>query len=204
MQKELKDNFKKTIERLKSLEGNIRGCCLKSMVDALLEAKEEKFLPAIQQKLTEYGFEEDLRKIGALKWYPVAFIIASIFSFYEVLNWEESDIKEAGRNCPNSSAQILFRLSVYTISFEKVFQKLSYFWQKLVGLGELESVELNEEEKYGIVRIKKFPIHPLYCVFIKGFGEGFGKLLIKSEKVSVEETKCIHKGDKYHEFVVRW
>ena len=201
-----KKDFKETIERLKKLEGKIRGCCLKTMIDSLLGSEKKEFLSAIQQKLTEYGFKEDLRKVSALKWYPASFIIAAIFSFYEVLNWRESDIREAGRNCPKSSAQLIFRIStsIYAVSLEKAFRMLSYFWKKLVNFGELESVELNEKEKYLIARLKNFPIHPLYCVFIEGFGEGLGKLIIKTKKIWCKETKCYFKGDSYHEFVARW
>ena len=203
---ELKENFKETVERLKKLEGKIRGCCLKTMVDSLLESKDKNSLPVIQKKLAEYGFKEDLKRVSALKWYPVSFIIASIFSFYEVLNWNESDMKEAGRNCPKSSAQLIFRIAMksFAISIDKAFPLLNYFWRKLVDFGKLEGIELNKKGKCGIARITGFPIHPLYCVFIEGFGEALGKMIIKSEKISVKEVKCSLKGAPYHEFFIKW
>lgn len=203
---EAEEDFDKTIERLRKMEGKIRGCCLKSMVDFLLGSEKKKFLPDIQNKLAEYGFEEDLREVRTLTWYPVSYIIASLFSFYEVLDWGEEEIKQAGRNCPKSSAQIVFRIStsIYVISLEKAFTMLPSAWKKLVNFGSLKGFELNKKEKYLTARIRDFHVHPLYCKFIEGFGEGLGKVLIRSEKISCEERKCDFRGDPYHEFVVRW
>jgi len=199
-------SFDKTIERLRKMEGKIRGCCLKSMVDFLMGSENKKFLPEIQNKLAEYGFEEDLREVKTLTWYPVSYIIASLFSFYEVLNWGEEEIKQAGRNCPKSSAQIVFRIStsIYVLSLKKAFTMLPSAWKKLVNFGSLKGFELNEKAKYLTARIRDFHVHPLYCKFIEGFGEGLGKVLIRSEKISCEERKCDFRGDPYHEFVVRW
>jgi len=199
-------SFDKTIERLRKMEGKIRGCCLKSMVDFLMGSENKKFLPEIQNKLAEYGFEEDLREVKTLTWYPVSYIIASLFSFYEVLKWGEEEIKQAGRNCPKSSAQIVFRIStsIYVLSLKKAFTMLPSAWKKLVNFGSLKGFELNEKAKYLTARIRDFHVHPLYCKFIEGFGEGLGKVLIRSEKISCEERKCDFRGDPYHEFVVRW
>ncbi|MBD3207846.1 MAG: hypothetical protein GF370_00100 [Candidatus Nealsonbacteria bacterium] len=203
---ELKKDFQKTIKRLKKMEGKIRGCCLKSMVDFLLSSEDKKFLPDIQNKLSEYGFKEDLRRVKTLTWYPVSYIIASLFSFYEILEWGDEEIRQAGRNCPKSSAQIVFRIStsIYVLSLEKAFAMLPSAWRKLVNFGNLKGFELNEKEKYLTARIRDFPVHPLYCKFIEGFGEGLGKVLIRSEKISCRERKCVFQGDSYHEFVVRW
>jgi hypothetical protein len=202
--RETKEDFEQTIERLKKMKARIRGCCIKSMVDSLLGTKEERLLPSIQQKVKEYGFKEDLKEISVLKWYPFTLIMASIFSFYEVLDWTEEDVKKAGRNCPRSSGQFVFRTLAFSMYLEGAFKMLNHIWKRLVGLGEIESVELNKQEKYAIARVRNFPVHPLCCVFLEGFGEGFGKFLIQAKKFWCKESKCSFKGDPYHEFILRW
>ncbi|MBD3208214.1 MAG: hypothetical protein GF370_02040 [Candidatus Nealsonbacteria bacterium] len=203
---EFEKDFQQTIERLKKMEGQIRGCCLKTMVDFLLKTEDKKFLPDIQNKLAEYGFDRDLREVKILNWYPVSYIIASFFSFYEVLDWGEEEVKQAGRNCPKSSALIMFRIStsIYVISMEKAFMMLPSAYKKLVNFGSLEASELNKEERYFTARIKDFPVHPLYCKFIEGFGEGLWEVLTSSEEISCKERKCNFRGGPYHEFILKW
>ena len=202
----IKESFKETIERLNEMKGKIRGCCLKTMVDFLLKSEDKKLLPDIQSKLAEYGFEEDLREVKILDWYPISYIIASFFSFYEVLDWGEEEIKQAGRNCPKSSALIMFRIStsIYVISMERAFAMLPSAYKKLVDFGSLEASELNKGERYFTARIKDFPVHPLYCKFIEGFGEGLWEVLTSSEEISCKERKCSFRGDPYHEFILKW
>jgi len=205
MNKEItEESFQETIDRLKEMGIKIRGCCVRNMADSLIGTEKESLLDDIQQKARDYGLEEDLRKINVLKWYPFALNIAAIFSFYEVLGWTEEDIKTAGRNCPSSSAQLVFRTLAFSMSLEKSFKMLDHIWKSMIGVGEIESVELNTKEKYAIARIRNFPIHPFCCIFIEGFGEGFGKLLIEAEKYECKETKCPFRGDEYHEYFLTW
>lgn len=197
------NDFKLTIEKLKKMEGKVRGSCSESMIEYLKNIGKEDYLPKIEAKLKEYGFEEKIRKIDPLRWYPIAFEVALIFSIYEILDWKKEQLKELGRNIPKISF-IVRLLMKYFVSTERSYRAARVYWKKHFDSGEFQSVELNKKGKYILVRIKNFDLHPLYCIFLEGYLETMTNFIIKSKKIWTTETKCTFKDDPYHEYLMKW
>jgi len=196
-------NFKATIEDLKEIKGNVRGSCSQSMVSYLKEIGKEEYLPRIQERFKEYGFEEKLNEIISMKEYPIAFEVALIFSIKEVLNWGEKEIKELGRNVSKMSF-IVKLLMKYFLSAKKSYQQAPAYWKKHFDFGELEAPEFNEKDKYFILRVKDFALHPLHYKFLEGYFETMATFVISAKKFRSEERKCTYKGHPYHEFIIKW
>ena len=77
-------------------------------------------------------------------------------------------------------------------------------WTGHYTVGRLRVVEHNKEKKYVLLRIKDFCLHPLLCqVFIGYFTEAL-QMILRGTKANGKETKCVHRGDEYHEFLVKW
>jgi hypothetical protein len=197
------NDFEKTIEKLKKIEGKVRGSCSESIVKYLKRINKESYLPEIEEKLKKYGFEEKLAKIDPLKWYPIALEVALIFSAKEVLNWGEKEIRELGKNIPKMSMMIRL-LMKFLISLKVLFKKAPFYWEKHFNFGKLTVPEINEKEKYLLVKIENFDLHPLYCKFLEGYFETMLLFVSKTKNIEVKEIKCPFKGNSSHEFLFNW
>jgi hypothetical protein len=197
------NDFEKTIEKLKKIEGKVRGSCLESIVKYLKRINKESYLPKIEEKLKKYGFEEKLAKIDPLKWYPIAFEVALIFSTKEVLNWGEKEIRELEKNIPKMSMMIKL-LAKFLLSPKILHKKASIYWKKHFNFGKLSTLEFNEREKYFIVKIENFDLHSLYCKFLEGYFETMLLFVSKTRDIQVKEAKCTFQGNSFHEFLFSW
>lgn len=88
-----------------------------------------------------------------------------------IFNWGEKEIFETG-SLGIKAGFIPKIISRYFVSLSKVFQTTSSHWKKYFTVGELEPYQLNEKEKYLIIRLKNYKIHPLVCFANQGsFGQ---------------------------------
>jgi len=85
-----------------------------------------------------------------------------------------------------------------------VINEAPKIWKKHWTIGELIPVELNEKEKYAILRVKGFNLHSVYCHYLAGYFAGILQMLVKLPKTNSQETKCSFKGAPYHEFLIKW
>ena len=196
-------DFEETVAKLKKIKGKVRGSCSESMVNYLRAIGKEKYFPKIQEKLREYGSEERMEQIDSLKWYPIAFEVVLIFSIKEVLNWEEKEIKELGKNVPKMS-MVVKLLMKYFLSAKRSYRETPTYWKKHFNFGEILTPEFNEKEKYFILRIKDFNLHPLYCKFLEGYFETMATFVIRAKNFESKEIRCSFKGHPYHEFKISW
>lgn len=198
------ENFKETINRLSMTEYKIRGSGLKTIVEYLQKKKGEEIIPEIEERLFQYGYSVKLREIRSLEWYQAAFVAALLFSISEVLNWSEEEMKDMGRNEPKTAFLIRY-LAKYIISLKQLYQAAAVFWKKTYNFGQIEAPELNKEEKYAIIKIKDFNLHPFFCRYLEGYMETLsGFVLRKYKKIWCYERKCFFDGDLFHEFVIHW
>ncbi|PIS38801.1 MAG: hypothetical protein COT34_01730 [Candidatus Nealsonbacteria bacterium CG08_land_8_20_14_0_20_43_11] len=92
----------------------------------------------------------------------------------------------------------------YFLSLQKTFNAVPQYWKKFETCGELELYKLNEKEKYLVMRLKNYDIHPIMCPYLGGYFLGLAQNIIRSDKITIEETACIYKGGAYHEYTIRW
>jgi len=163
----------------------------------------EDALKTVERRLVELGYPFDFGKITISNWYPEAMNVLLIMILREAYNLTDEDIKEMGRVIPR--VFILTRMLIkYFISLKKTFESGTEYWSKFVTCGTLEPYKMSEKEKYVIWRLKGYDFPAIQCNYLSGYLLGLAENYFGNGKVTVEETACLHRGDPFHEFTIKW
>ncbi|MDP2910548.1 MAG: hypothetical protein Q8N58_02050, partial [bacterium] len=76
-------------------------------------------------------------------------------------------------------------------------------WKKHYTIGKLIMPDFSDKKKYAIIREEGFKIHSVYCNIHKGYFIKVAQMVVNAP-VACQETKCMFKGDPYHEFLITW
>src|SRR4030042_3936251 len=194
------DIAKKLIE----IKGEVRGVVFEIDRAYILKEKGEEGLKKVEEELEKLGYPIKYKEIKTMEFYPVGLRVISLLVIKRVFNFNDEKIEEIGIFATKVSL-IIKIFTRYFLSVERVFfLEAPKIWRKHWTKGDLIPVELNEEKKYAILRLQNFSLHPIYCTYLKGYFPGPFRLMIKSSKMTPEETKCIIRGDEYHEFLIKW
>jgi len=196
---------KEEIKKLMEIEGQARGVVLKTDAEYVLVKRGEEGLKKIEKELGKLGHPLNYRKIKSMEFYPVGLRALSLLVIKKALNFDDEKIEDMGLVATKKS--LIIKLFVrYFLSMKRVFfEEAPRIWRKHWTKGTLVPVELNEEKKYGLLRLKDFDLHPLYCsVYLCGYFSGILQMLVKTPEITCQETKCSFKGDEYHEYLLKW
>lgn len=194
--------IKEEIKKIKKLKGKTRGQEIKNNFKCIenLEGKEAR--EKVEKKLDELGILPDYKKYEDFEWYPIKFDAATIIVAEEILGWGKKELKRHGRNLVKLS--FIQKVFVkYFISVEKMLENANRAWERYFNIGTLE-VKKGEKEKIFRAQLKDFDIHPSYCKVLLGYLEESLTLIISSSELEGIETKCTFRGDKFHEFILRY
>lgn len=193
---------KEEIEKMMKMKGNVRGAVLQADIAFICKQRGKKGVRAVEKKMTELGYPIDFEKIKTGEWYPESLSVLIVLVAKDLFNWTEKDISEMGNSAPKYSfiSKILMK---YFLSLKRFIKEVPKYWRKHFDFGELEVSELNKEKKYLILHKKDYKFHPLICFYHAGYYLRIAQYIIESEKITIEETKCVFKGDPYHEYVIR-
>ncbi len=190
---------------LKSIKGDVRGVVFKTDAEFIKEKFGEEGLEKLQSAAKKMDIPIDYKgEINATRWYPLSWRVLSILLIQEVFGWNDEKIIEMGEAAPKYSF-IIKTLLRYFLSLEKTFSEISKYWDEHYSVGKLvvpDPTVVNEN--YLLFYLKDFKVHPIMCEYYKGYFLSVCKLIIKSENMVIEETKCMFKGDDYHEFKITW
>ncbi len=200
MQQETAEELAK---RIKGSPGKVKTEVIRIEKDFILEKEGEEGFLRLKERLKELGAEIDFQKIESLTWEEEWKNSLMVVVAKEIFNWTEEDVFQMGRYSPRASFFIKSIIQ-YLVSIETVFSNMGKYWDKHHDFGSLEAIELNHEEKFLIIRKKGFFTHPLMCIYHAGYFKGVAEFVIKSNNINIEETKCMHSGDEYHEYKIFW
>jgi len=195
--------LKQEAERLMQIKGNSRGEIMLTHSRYIRYKEGEEGLKAVEEKMKELGYPIRFKKINALDWYPEALSVLVILVAREIFEWNESDIFNMGNTGPKYSL-ITKMIMKYFFSLQKTFAECPRFWQRHYDFGALEPVDLNEKEKHITIRVKGYKFHPIVCVYYRGYFLRIAQFVLGSEKLTIEETKCMFRNDPYHEYLIKW
>jgi len=195
---------KELTQKLMEVKGEIRGIDIISDGNFVLRNHGKEGLKRVEEKLKEVGFPIEYRKIKPMGFYPSALKALSLLAIKEALGYDDEKIEEIGKSAPKFS--LIIKLFVkYFASLKKFFfGHTPRIWREYWTIGEFIPVELNEEEKFAIIRYQNFDLHPIYCLYLKGYFTTLTKLITGAKKVECKETKCTFRGDKFHEYFLKW
>jgi len=194
---------KKEADRIMKIKGNVRGAVFYTHAAFIKEKEGEKGIELLENELAELGYPLRFNEVKTLAWYPEALSVLTIITAKRIFNWTEADIFEMGNLAPKYSFVVKLLMS-YFISPKKCFQEAPKYWRKHYDFGELNSQEYDEDKKYCFIKFKGYKFHPLLCTFFRGYFLRIAQYVIQSKKITIKETKCVHKGDSFHEFLIEW
>lgn len=213
MEKEAENINIPTKEELKKLmenPGRVRGSSLKGESEYVLEKKGKEGLRAVEEKTRDLGYPIEYKSIKESEWYPVGLKVVSISTVLKVFNWGKKELAEMGESAPKVSFIVKLFMRHF-ISPEKIFKiGTGRIWQRSFNFGSIEPAEFHNDERKGgggyfVIRVRNFKLHPLHCFYLGHFFIGVTKTTdARIQEATVKETKCMFKGDPYHEFIVKW
>jgi len=176
---------------------------MKSYGAYILEEEGEEALKKLEEVMEKIGYPIKYKEIETLGFYPIGMEAVTFLAIQTLFDYDETKFREMG-GFELSSSLLMKIFMKYFISLEKAAEELPRIWEQHFSLGSLKLVELNKEERYLIVRLTDFCIHPLHCTVLIGVLVNAVRMITKCKEVVCEETKCMHQGDDCHEFLLRW
>jgi hypothetical protein len=191
---------KKEFDELMSIKGNIRGLGFKTEAEFVLKEEGKEGLKKLEETMTKLGYP--YKDIKAMEFYPLGLLGAALLVIKRLFNYDDKKFQEMG--IFESKSSLIIRLFMrYFVSIDKVAKEAPNIWRKYYSIGNLKVVEYSLEKKYIIIRIENFSLTPILCSVLMGYYLSLVKMIIK-EEVAGKETKCVHRGDNCHEFLVEW
>lgn len=192
----------KTIKELVESPGKCKGECLRSVYLHIKKTKGEEGLAKIEKEMKDLGYPVDFKKVKAFDWYPIGLRALTLVALRRAFLWENKDVEKYGEALLDYSF-VFKTILKFVSSFKDFFKRSDFYWKKHFTVGRMETYLFDKKRKRATVRIHDFKIHPDFCFLLLGYFKKLGKLSGK-KNVKIEETKCIFKGDPYHEYVVSW
>ncbi|OGZ33526.1 MAG: hypothetical protein A2Y98_01160 [Candidatus Portnoybacteria bacterium RBG_19FT_COMBO_36_7] len=191
------------LKKLKEIPGEVRGVTMQTDANYVLRKIGEEGLAKLQQKTKQLGWEIDYKHIKTMGWYPLGQRVVSLLAAKETFGWGDKEIQDMG-NCAPKYSFIASTMLKYFLSVSKVFQEAARYWDKHYSVGKLVPVKIDEKNKFALLRLKDFNVDPVFCPYFTGYFLRISQMVIKSEKITAEETECPSKGGQWHEFLMKW
>lgn len=194
--------FQDEIKELMQKKGNVKGEAINFHAAFIIHKAGKEGLKKVEKKLIELGYPVEFDKLVDYKMYPASLAILVAIVAVKEFNWSDDVIREWGKfNLKNSF--VLKMLLRYFISLDKLIQVVPKYWRKEYDFGSVE-ITKTENEKEVTIRIKDYDLHPVNCIAFGAMAEELIKYVVRAEKIWAKETKCMHQGDEFHEYIVNW
>ena len=193
---------KQEADKLMEMEGKARGVEAKEDFEFVLQEKGEKGLKKVENRMAELGFPLKYKELKVMLWHPIGLGVLLRFVIKEVFNFNEEDIYKWGRANVTSSifAKIFMK---YFGSLDLIAKQVPVMWRRYHTLGNLEMPEFSKKSKYAILRLKNFKGNPIHCIILNGYFSKISEMVVRFP-VKCKETKCVLRGDEYHEYSLTW
>jgi uncharacterized protein YxjI len=191
------------INKILNAEGEVRGVVFKTDRHFIINSVGEEGLKKVEEELQKmncpFNYEEGADNMS---FYPIGMRALSVIAIAKALDLDKEGVVKMGGNAPKFSLMIKFFMR-YFLSAEKIMEKAGEMWGKHYTVGKLESVEMNTEERFIRARLYNIDLHPIFCDYLIGYFSSVIKMGV-GRVGKGEEVKCVHRGDDYHEFTIRW
>ncbi len=199
----LKETLQETADRLKNFPGNVKGEVFRTHADYIEHKEGKEGVKKVEEKMKELGIPIRLRDIKPFEWISEGWSSLTILVAKEVFDWSDEDVFEMGRFAPRFSFIIKVMMQ-YLVSIDSLFENASKYWEKNYDFGSFDAISFDKKQNKVIVREKGFKTHPTICVYHAGYFKGLTEFVIKTKNISITETKCVHRGADYNEFLIEW
>lgn len=191
---------KEEFDELMKVKGEVRGASFKTEAEFVLKEEGKEGMEILEDVMTKLG--HPYKEIKMMDFYPLGLEAVMLLAIQRLFNYDDKKFQEMGRT--EAKVSFIIRLFMkYFVSIDKVLKEVSKMWRKYYTVGDLKVTELNEEERYVILRLENFCLHPILCQSLIGYFPSVLQMVVGGE-TSCEETKCVFRGDDYHEFLLKW
>lgn len=197
----MEETKKEELDKLMKLEGKARGAVFQTDAKNVLAKEGEEGLKKLEARVKNLGYNIDYRSGKATDWHPVGLRIISLLLIKDTFGWSDSEIREIGKAAPKFSFLVKFIFKLFA-PLGKLIKEIPSDWREHYTIGEMEVPKFDEKNKELVIRVKDFKAHPLYCIYLEGYIERV--LLFVERGVVTKETKCMFRGDPYHEYTSKW
>jgi hypothetical protein len=192
------------ISRLMNKEGEVRGTALINHKDFILKEKGKEGLKKLEEAISHLSGIIEPKELNRWEFYPIWQEIVELLAIKKIFHFSDEKMKEIGA-LGSKLSYIVKLFFQYMGSVNFLAKKAPEMWRKYYTVGDLVIKEINEEKKYIIIDIKNFNFHPIHCLHLCGYFSNMVKVASGSKTVvDCQEVKCVHRGDEYHEFLVKW
>jgi len=193
---------KDEVKKLMEAEGKVRGVSLKNHREFILKEKGPDGLKIFEEAMVDVGYPLKHKDLQEMSFYPIGLEAVELLVMKKLFDFDDKKIEEMGAFEARLSLvmKIFFK---YFVSVKLLAQQAPEMWTKSYTVGSFKVKEWSEKEKYAIITIENFGLHPIHCVQMGGYISSIVKMVVKGS-VSYEETKCIYRGDDHHEFLLKW
>jgi len=195
---------KEIAQKLLEIKGEIRGVDLKTDAEFVIKEKGKEGLKKVEEELKELGYPIEYGKIETMNFYPGGLKALSLLAIKKTLNFSDEKIMEMGVIAPKISIIIKLFIKHFFPIRKFFFQESPKIWKEHWTTGEFIPVELDEEKKFAVARVKDFNLHPVYCTYLRGYFSTFTQITVGGREIICQETKCPFRGDEYHEYLIKW
>jgi len=192
---------KKITDELMKIKGEARGIIFKTDGEYILREKGREALEKVEKEMARLGHPIRYEQIQGMAFYPIGLRALSLIVIKKILDFNKKEIEQMGRAAPKASLIMKFFMK-YFVSIKILAKQAPKMWKEHYTVGELDA-EVHEKEKCITLRLKGLNLHPLFCIYLAGYFATTAQMTVKGPVVP-EETKCTFKGDKYHEFLLKW
>ncbi len=198
-----KETLKNTADKLIKIPGKVRGEIFLNHAKYIEEKEGRGGLKKLEEKLSDLGHPVNFKKIKPLDWLGEGLSCLVIVTAKDIFFWEEKDVFEMGESGPRFSLGL--RMLVQNVVLPKrLFEESPLYWKNLFDFGFIEPLDFNTESQQAVLRIHEYKTHPLLCIYHAGYIKGMAEFILKVEKITVEEIKCVHKESPYDEYRISW
>lgn len=192
---------KEIAEKLMEIKGEVRGMAMKGDLEFILKERGEEGLKKLEDTIANLGYSVKYEKLKTLSFYPIGLKGITLLTIKKLFNFSDEKFQEMGAF--GSKINLVIRIFMKYLFSPKIFASQSQrMWRYYYTIGNCKA-ELNEKEKYVFLRVYNFPYFPDQCQVLRGYFGSIFKMVVKN-KVNCEETKCVFRGDEYHEFLLKW
>ncbi len=200
----MEDFAEEEIRKIMETPGEARGVVFQTDAEYVQSKKGNEGLLKVKEELKEIGCPIEYENIKTTGWYPLGLRAISLLAIKKVFDWNDKEIEDMGNAAPKYSFIVKMFLKYFS-TVRMTYKESPKYWTKHYTAGKLEAPGYSLKDKYFIVRLRNLKVHPILCVYLGGYFIRISQYLLKNTKNNkVKETKCVFRGDPYHEFVVTW
>lgn len=202
---------KELAQKLMESPDKIRGIDFKTDENFILKEKGKEGLKKVEKRMEELGYPIKYKKISLVSFYPLGLRVFSLLVIKDVFGWDNKKIREMGEVAPKSSLFIKIFMR-FVASIEGVKKETSRTWRRYHSTGELKLIIPGPGGEFSVLRqpghsckleLVNHYIHPIYCIYLEGYLQTVCEMMINTP-ATCREITCPFRGDKSHEFVLKW